>query len=179
MKHFLNSRSKNELVRLYRAYCYFFDRELTVREFSAFLVHVIIDGLIRAGIFYSGVPSTPFSRGTLGEFAKLNGMTDRRLVLFKYLSSGDEELPGAVKGMLDDICDLISNFDFKQMDFDTKTPLVIDGEMLQWEGYFFKPYYKNEEYRRVSELLKKAGIFSSKIDFEGQRDKKMVRDKKK
>jgi hypothetical protein len=76
MKHFLNSRSKNELVRLYRAYCYFFDRELTVREFSAFLVHVII-------------------------------------------------------------------------------------------------------YRRVSELLKKAGIFSSKTDFEGQRDKKMVRNKKK
>jgi hypothetical protein len=81
--------------------------------------------------------------------------------------------------MLDDICDLISNFDFKQMDFDTNPPLVIDGEMLQWEGYFFKPYYKYEEYRRVSELLKKAGIFSSKIDFEGQRDKKMVRDKKK
>jgi hypothetical protein len=55
MNHLLNSRVKCELVRLYSVYCYFFDLELSAREFSAFLSHVIIDGFLRAGIFYNEV----------------------------------------------------------------------------------------------------------------------------
>jgi hypothetical protein len=165
MNHLLNSRIKCELVRLYRAYCYFFNLELSVREFSGFLSHVIIDGFLRAGIFYSSINSnneTPFSRAVVFDYAKFNRMPARRLALFKYLSkgSGDDQLPGAIQWFLDEICGLLANFDFKQMGFDSKTPWLIDGEMLQWEGYFFKPYYENEEYKRVHELLQKAGIFS-------------------
>jgi hypothetical protein len=163
MNHLLNSRVKCELVRLYRAYCYFFDLELSVREFSAFLAHVIIDGFLRAGIFYSRfnyIKENPFSRVRVIEFAKLTGMQDRLLALFTFLSSEDNRLPTVVKWMLDDISWLIAGFDFKQMGFDSKKPWLIDGEMLQWQEYFFKPYYENEEYKGVLELLKKAGIFS-------------------
>ena len=49
------------------------------------------------------------------------------------------------------------------MGFDSKKPRLIDGEMLQWEEYFFKPYYENEEYKSVLELLKKEGVFSNEI----------------
>jgi hypothetical protein len=38
---------------------------------------------------------------------------------------------------------------------------VIDGAILQWEVYFFIPYYDTEEeMERVKKLLIKAGIFS-------------------
>ena len=38
---------------------------------------------------------------------------------------------------------------------------LIDGALLQWEVYFFIPYYATqEEIERVIELLIKAGIFS-------------------
>jgi len=164
MNHLLNSRVKCELVRLYRAYCYFFDLELSAREFCAFLAHVIIDGFLRAGIFYvtnNTNTGTTFSRARVVEFAKFNRMPARRLAVFKYLSqgTGDDQLPEAVQWFLDDICALLAHFDFKHMGFDSKTPCLIDGEMLQWEGYFFKPYYENEEYKRVRELLHKDGIF--------------------
>jgi hypothetical protein len=171
MEHLLNTRSKSELVRLYRAYCYFFDRELSAREFSAFLSHVIIDGFIRACIFYSNIDSnkeTTFSRASVFTIAKVMGMTDRRLALFKYLSTGpgtkDDQLPGDLKKGLDDICQFLANFDFKQMGFAGKNPMLLDGELLQWEIYFFKPYYDNEEYKVVIELLKKAGIFSQNYE---------------
>jgi hypothetical protein len=167
MEHLLNSRSKSELVRLYRAYCYFFDLELSVREFSAFLSHVIIDGFLRACIFYSNIDTnkeTSFSRASVFTFAKFIGMADRRLALFKYLSTGsgakDNQLPEDLKKGLDDICELLANFDFKQMGFAGKNPMSLDGELLQWESYFFKPYYEKEEYKGVLALLKKAGIFS-------------------
>jgi hypothetical protein len=168
MDRLLKSGSKNELVRLYRAYCYFFDRELTVKEFSAFLAHVIIDGFIRARIFYSSIAAnkeTCFSRIGVVTFAKFIGMTDRRLALFKYLSTGpgagDDRLPGDLKKCLDDICGFLANFDFKQMGFDSKNPMIITGEMLQWEGYFFMPYYDTPGDREiVKELLIKEGIFS-------------------
>jgi hypothetical protein len=167
MNHLIVSGSKCELVRIYRAYCYFFDLELSVREFSAFLAHVIIDGYLRAGIFYSRfnyINENPFSRVRVKEFANLTGMKDRRLALFKYLSSKDDQLPVAVKWMLDDISWLIAGFDFKQMGFDdSKKPWLIDGDMLQWQDYFFKPYYENEEYKMILELLHKAGIFSSEV----------------
>jgi hypothetical protein len=174
MNHLLNSRVKCELVRLYRAYCYFFDLELSAREFSAFLAHVIIDGFLRACIFYSGVHSnneTPFPRTRVVDFAKFTVMPERRLALFKYLSSEGDQLPTPVKWMLDDISGLLWSFDFKQMGFSSKNSLVIDGERLQWEGYFFKPYYENEEeYKRIRELLQKEGIFSSVIN--GEKHKK-------
>jgi hypothetical protein len=51
MNRLIYPGSKGEPVRLYRAYCYFFDRELSSEEFSGFLSHVIIDGFLRAGIF--------------------------------------------------------------------------------------------------------------------------------
>jgi hypothetical protein len=175
MNHLIVSGSKCELVRIYRAYCYFFDLELSVREFSAFLAHVIIDGYLRAGIFYSRfnyINENHFSRVRVKEFANLSGMKDRRLALFKYLSSKDDQLPVAVKWMLDDISWLIAGFDFKQMGFDdNKKPWLIDGDMLQWQDYFFKPYYENEEYKGVLELLKKAGIFSSEVKSPIQNDK--------
>jgi hypothetical protein len=178
MNHLIVSGAKCELVRIYRAYCYFFDLELSAREFSAFLAHVIIDGFLRAGIFYNRFKysnENPFSRDRVKEFAKLTGMQDRRLALFKYLSSEDDQLPIVVKWMLDDISWFISGFDFKQMGFDgSKKPWLIDGEMLQWQDYFFKPYYENEEYKRIIDLLRKSGIFRSAINC-----KKMVRDVKK
>ena len=168
MEHLLNTRSKSELVRLYRAYCYFFDLELSVKEFSAFLSHVIIDGFIRACIFYNSIDTnkeTPFSRASVFTIAKVMGMTDRRLALFKYLSTGpgtkDDRLPEDVKKGLDDICQFLANFDFKQMGFAGKNPMLLDGELLQWESYFFIPYYEKKDYKGVLELLKKAGIFSS------------------
>jgi hypothetical protein len=164
MNHLIVSGAKCELVRIYRAYCYFFDLELSAREFSAFLAHVIIDGFLRAGIFYNRFKysnENPFSRDRVKEFAKLTGMQDRRLALFKYLSSEDDQLPIVVKWMLDDISWLISGFDFKQMGFDgSKKPWLIDGEMLQWQDYFFKPYYEKEECKMILELLQKIGIFS-------------------
>jgi hypothetical protein len=165
MENFLNSRSKNELIRIYRAYCYFFNQELSVREFSAFLSHVIIDGFLRARIFYSTTnskPVKPFSRTCVVEFAKFNRMSARRLAIFNYLSPepGDDQLPYSIQCYLDDICELLANFDFKQMNFAGKNPMLIDGEFLQWEGYFFMPYYEREEYKVVLELLQKAGIFS-------------------
>jgi hypothetical protein len=50
------------------------------------------------------------------------------------------------------------------MGFNSKKPWLIDGEMLQWEGYFFYPYYENEEeYKVVLELLHRAGIFSHEV----------------
>jgi hypothetical protein len=204
MKYLIYKGIKGELFRLYRAYCYFFNRELSIEEFSAFLSHVIIDGFLRAGIFYSTTNSKgvapavfnllccrntqmpeekyrddkkvfqysntdngkPFSRCRVFKFAKYNRMPDRRLAVFKYLSpgSGDDQLPTAVKWMLDDISTLLLNFDFKQMCFHWKNPMLIDGELLQWESYFFKPYYENEEYKRVRELLQKGGIFSGVIN---------------
>jgi hypothetical protein len=164
MNHLIVSGAKCELVRIYRAYCYFFDLELSAREFSAFLAHVIIDGFLRAGIFYNRFKysnENPFSRDRVKEFAKLTGMQDRRLALFKYLSSEDDQLPIVVKWMLDDISWFISGFDFKQMGFDgSKKPWLIDGEMLQWQDYFFKPYYEKEECKMILELLQKIGIFS-------------------
>jgi hypothetical protein len=165
MNHLLHSRVKCELVRLYRAYCYFFDLELSAREFSAFLAHVIIDGFLRAGIFYSTVNSdtgTTFSRARVVEFAKFNRMPARRLALFEYLAqgSGDDQLPEAVQWFLDEICALLASFDFNHMCIPWKNPMLIDGELLQWESYFFRPYYDNEEYKVVLELLQKAGIFS-------------------
>jgi hypothetical protein len=205
MNHLIYKGIKSELFRIYRAYCYFFNRELSIKEFSAFLAHLIIDGFLRACIFYSGVHSkgvapptyyccrntqmpeekywdekkvfqysnidneTPFSRGVVGEFAKFSGMLDRRLALFKYLSSGsgDDQLPGAVQWMLDDICGFLANFDFNHMCIPWKNPMLIDGELLQWDGYFFRPYYENEEeYKRIRELLQKEGIFSSVINGE-------------
>ncbi len=147
---------------------YFFDLELSVREFSAFLSHVIIDGFLRAGMFYSTTnsnPGKPFSRRRVFKYVKFNGMPDRRLAIFKYLSpgSGGDQLPGAVQWFLDEICGLLANFDFKQMCFPWKNPRLIDGELLQWEGYFFKPYYDIEESKRVRELLQKEGIFSYEV----------------
>jgi hypothetical protein len=125
---------------------------------------VIIDGFLRAGIFYNRFKysnENPFSRDRVKEFAKLTGMQDRRLALFKYLSSEDDQLPIVVKWMLDDISWFISGFDFKQMGFDhSKKPWLIDGEMLQWQDYFFKPYYEKEECKMILELLQKIGIFS-------------------
>ena len=167
MEHLLNTRSKGELVRLYRAYCYFFDQELSVKEFSAFLSHVIIDGLIRACIFYSSIDTnkeTPFSRASVFNIAKFMGMTDRRLALFKYLAkvpgAKDDQLPGDLKKDLDNICEFLANFDFKQMGLAGKNPILLKGEMLQWECYFFKPYYDNPgDKERVIELLVKEGIF--------------------
>jgi len=165
IEHLLESRAKCELARLYRAYCYFFDLELSLREFSAFLAHVIIDGFIRAGIFYSNMksnPYTPFSRGRVFEFARLNQMPERRLALFKYVSQEtvDDRLFEAVKRFLDDICEILDNFDFNRMGFPCKNPGLIDGAMLQWEDYFFSPYYDTpDEKKRVKELLIKAGIF--------------------
>ena len=164
MNHLIVSGAKCELVRIYRAYCYFFDLELSAREFSAFLAHVIIDGFLRAGIFYNRFKynnDNPFSRDRVKEFAKITGMQDRRLALFKFLSSGDDQLPIVVKWMLDDISWFISGFDFKQMGFDgSKKPWLIEGEMLQWQDYFFKPYYEKEECKMILELLQKIGIFS-------------------
>ena len=164
MNHLIVSGAKCELVRIYRAYCYFFDLELSVKEFSAFLSHVIIDGFIRAYIFYNSIDKnkeTPFSRASVFTIAKVMGMTDRRLALFKYLSSEDDQLPAAIKWMLDDISWFISGFDFKQMGFDgSKKPWLIEGEMLQWQDYFFKPYYEKEECKMILELLQKIGIFS-------------------
>jgi hypothetical protein len=165
INHLLISRVKCELVRLYRAYCYFFDRELSIELFSAFLSHVIIDGFLRAGIFYSTTnlnPVKPFSRCRVFKYAKFNTMPARRLAVFKYLSpgSGDQQLPGAVQWFLDEICGFLANFDFKQMCFPWKNPMLIDGELLQWESYFFSPYYDNPGDReRVKELLVKEGIF--------------------
>jgi hypothetical protein len=165
MNHLLNSRVKCELFRLYRAYCYFFDLELSAREFSAFLSHVIIDGFLRAGIFYSTTnsnPGTPFSRCRVFKYAKFNRMPARRLAIFKYLSpgSGDYQLPVAIQWLLDEICGFLANFDFKQMCIPWKNPMLIDGELLQWEGYFFKPYYDNPgDKERVKDFLIKEGIF--------------------
>jgi hypothetical protein len=89
------------------------------------------------------------------------GSKNLNQALFKYLSSGDAQLPAAVKWMLDDISWLISGFDFKQMGFDhSKKPWLIAGDMLQWQDYFFKPYYEKEECKMILELLQKIGIFS-------------------
>jgi hypothetical protein len=99
----------------------------------------------------------------LVDSAKFNGMLDRRLVLFKYLSSGSggDQLPTAVKWMLDDICGFLANFDFNHMCIPWKNPMLIDGELLQWDGYFFSPYYDNPgDKEKVKELLVKEGIFS-------------------
>jgi hypothetical protein len=84
MKHLIVNDIKSELYRIYRAYCYFFDRELSVEEFSAFLSHLIIDGFIRAGIFYSTMKkksSIPFSRGQVYNYAKFIDMPSRPLMV--------------------------------------------------------------------------------------------------
>jgi hypothetical protein len=167
LKHLICKGIKGELFRLYRAYCYFFNRELSIEEFSAFLSHLIIDGFLRAGIFYSAVnikSAKPFSRGRVYKCAKFNRMSPRRLAVFKYLSQGpvEEQLPGAVQWFLDEICGFLANFNFKKMDIAGKNPMLIDGEQLQWEEYFFKPYYEND-FKWVLELLKKAGIFTGGI----------------
>ncbi len=166
MGHWLDTRAKCELVRLYRAYCYFFDLELSAKEFSAFLAHAIVDGFIRAAVFHNtrnSNPGSPFSPGRVFEFAKSNRMTERRLALFKYLSPapGDDELPGSVQWVLDDLGGLLGNYDFQKMGYLCKNNGLIDGALLQWEVYFFIPYYDTaEEIERVKELLIKAGIFS-------------------
>jgi hypothetical protein len=165
MNHLIVSGSKCELIRIYRAYCYFFDLELSIREFSAFLAHVIIDGFLRAGIFHNRFNFNNenfFSRIRVKEFAELTRMQDRRLALFKFLSSGENQLPVVVKWMLDDISWLISGFDFNQVVFDSKEPWLIEGDMLQWQDYFFKPFYDNPGYNeRVIYLLAKEGIICS------------------
>jgi hypothetical protein len=167
LKHLITKGVKGELFRLYRAYCYFFNRELTAEEFSAFLSHLIIDGFLRAGIFYSKIKiksSKPLSRDRVYKCGKFNRMSARRLAVFKYLSPGpgEEQLPGAVQWFLDEICWFLGNFDFKKMDIDKKNPMLMDGALLQREEYFFKPYYEND-YRWLLDLLQKAGIFTNGI----------------
>ena len=168
LKHLICKGIKGELFRLYRAYSYHFNRELSVEEFSAFLSHLIIDGFLRAGIFYSTIKiksSKLFSRDRVYKCAKFNNMPSRRLAVFKYLAPGpgEEQLPGAVQWFLDEICCFLENFDFKKMALYGKNPMLIDGAMLQYEEYFFKPYYEIEDYKKVLELLQKAGIFSDGI----------------
>jgi hypothetical protein len=166
LNHVAFKSIKNELFRLYRAYCYFFNRELSIKEFSAFLSHSIIDGFFRAGIFYSTInkkPGKPLSRLRVYNCAKFNMMPARRLAVFRYLAqgSGDDQIIAVVQWFLDDICGFMANFDFKKMGFDRKNPMLIDGALLQWEEYFFSPYYDNpKDKQRVKELLVKGGIFS-------------------
>jgi hypothetical protein len=166
MNHLLYSGAKSYLVRIYRAYCYFFNRELSIKEFSAFLSHLIIDGFLRACIFYSSVNSnsgTSFSRSMVVNIVKFNGMPDRSLSVFKYLCGDDEKLPlfTALKWVLDDISWLISGFDYNQMGLSTTNPGKINGSQLQWDIYYL-PYYDSPgDFQRIRELLQKAGIFSS------------------
>jgi hypothetical protein len=178
MKHIVIKGIKGELFRLYRAYCYFFNRELSAEEFSSFLSHLIIDGFLRSGIFYSKTKiksKKPFSRERVYKFAKFNRMSARRLAVFKYLSPGpgQEQLPAAVQWCLDEICGLLAKFDFKKIYSVVKNPMLTDGELLQLEKYFFKPYYNNE-YKWLIEMMQKAGIFSKGI----KNEKKAVRDQK-
>jgi hypothetical protein len=108
-------------------------------------------------------PGSPFSRRRVFEFAKLNRMTERRQALFKYLSQapGDDGFTGPVQWLLDDLCVLLANYDFQKMGHLCRNICVIDGALLQWEVYFFIPYYdRAEERKRVKKLLIKAGIFS-------------------
>jgi len=164
MNHLHKSGSKCELVRLYRAYCYFFDLDLTFKEFSEFLTHVIIDGLLRAVIFYRSIDTKEEAsqnyRGKVVEFAKFIGMDERRVTLFQFLSPGNSQLPAVLKWMLDDISWYLCGFDFKQIGFTNNNPWLLEGEMLQCEEYFFKLYYENEDYKGVLALLQKAGVFS-------------------
>ena len=47
------------------------------------------------------------------------------------------------------------------MGLDTTNPGAIPGELLQWDEYFFLPYYDNLlELADVKILLQKEGIFS-------------------
>jgi len=167
LKHLICKGIKGELFRLYRAYCYFFNRELSVEEFSAFLSHLIMDGILKAGIFYSTISiksEKPFRRDRVYQCAKFNRISERRLAVFKYLAPGpgEEQLPGAFQWFLDEICGFLANFDFKKMDIAGKNPMLIDGALLQLEEYFFKPYYDND-YKMVLDMLQKEGIFSGEI----------------
>jgi hypothetical protein len=171
LNHVICKSIKNELYRLYRAYCYFFNRELSIEEFSAFLSHLIIDGFLRAIIFYSTIKSDqekPLSRIQVYKCLKFNSMRmeDRGLAVFKYLSQcpGDDQIIGAVQWLLDEICGFQENSICLKSKFDGINPMSIDGALLQLEDYFFKPYYENEDYKGVLEMLKDAGIFSGGIN---------------
>jgi hypothetical protein len=156
----------NEMIGIYNIYCDFFNERLTAAEFSAFLSHLIIDVFLRACIFYKSIQpgnDTGISFSLLYRYTQFPMIPGRRKTLFKYLSSVNIGMPTALKWVLDDICGFLCNFDFKQMGFYSTNPLLIDGELLQWDVYFLKPYYDIEESKRVRELLQKAGIFSYEV----------------
>ncbi len=114
--------------------------------------------------------NTGFTRSYINQLINFFAVPARRKVLFKYLSSrkpdvpyllNSDILPDGLRWILDDICVLLSGYDFNQMGFSGTNSFLVEGEQLQWEKYFFTPYYDNQsEYNQVIELLQREGIFS-------------------
>ena len=154
--------SAKHLLSIYQNYCAYFQETLNPGDFSAFLAHVIMDGLFKASILNYNLQNEGnkvFSRTGLGDYSRFNGMPSRRVDLFQWLSADDGSLPGSLKWLVDDMAWCLSGFNFRQMGFATTNPGIIPVEQLQWDEYFFLPYYDiTSEIARAKVLLKREGI---------------------
>ena len=159
-----------ELLKIYQEYSNFFSRELSKEEFSAFLSHVLVDGILRAVIFYrsvDGIDEAPLTRAMVYEYSRFMGIPSRRLAVFQYFCRAGSEIEKScstyltgVYWMLDDITWLLSQFNYQKMGFNSTNPGDIPGEQLQWAGYFFKPYYDSPaQVESIHHLLYREGIF--------------------
>jgi hypothetical protein len=82
---------------------------------------------------------------------------------FPYFSR-DADVTDSVKWVLDDIACCLYGFDFKGMGLTTGNPVTLPGEELQWDEYFFRPYYDSPgKIARIKELLQREGIFSDSL----------------
>ena len=79
----------------------------------------------------------------------------------------------ALNWILDDMVSLISFFEKKKIEQFYKNPVKLNGENLQWDGYYIPYYDSPEDYQRVRELLQQAGIFS--INVQSHEEKNDIR----
>ena len=161
MKYLESRNEESILFQVYREYYEFFNRQMSIYEFSSFITHAIVDSLLKSLINFPGEENSGesyFSCVNVSSYGNIEELSQRKKLLYQCISS--EKIPMSLRWILDDMLSLISQFNMVQLRKMSENPQILKVRNMQWSGYFFSPYYNSQEEQvRIIELLEEDGIF--------------------